>query len=609
MKRTIPLLITATVGFVMIVAYFIPMMQWVGEFAAISFDILAAIAFILGGGNLLKSHLKKLSDRAAGWGYSGVTILAFLLMLGIGLGKVGAPPAVNQQYYGETFATLALSEFPESQLTRIRGALPVKADGGLPAPSVRRQISAVGDELVFRGWMQANQKADLAAFQDELEWQCTVEKLYAQAQPPESLQGKVAYYADLGMLSFRGVMRDEDKQALLELSERESWREAVEVISGQSRKTTRIPLEELPEGIAIPTSLTEVVSFDAKSRTLQVVGPLTVRQRDALINQFSIAKPLNAEQRESLLREIESRGPALTEAQTKILESSLRPHWSPKQLHAALDAAGRLRLVDKTACEMLAEKEAGVAEILPHKEVGSDAKLNDEQGALLQRFADDPELTAEQLVEQLAERGMLTDAQRGALATFVGGIPTVGDRSRGLGTELLRAGPLSQQQRDFLFTEARNEIVWRNTGYRLFHGAHTVKYSWSGDHGTQGSGFWWMYEYVFKPLTATMFSMLAFYVASAAFRAFRAKNLEAVLLLGTAFIVLLGRTFAGVWMTSWLPEALKGLRIEELTVFIMSVFTTAGNRAIMIGIALGIASTALRVLLGIDRSYLGQQED
>ena len=106
-----------------------------------------------------------------------------------------------------------------------------------------------------------------------------------------------------------------------------------------------------------------------------------------------------------------------------------------------------------------------------------------------------------------------------------------------------------------------------------------------------------------------MFAMLAFYVASAAFRAFRAKNLEAILLLGTAFIILLGRTFAGVTLTSWLPESVAGLKIDNMTVTIMTVFNTAGNRAIMIGIALGISATSLKVLLGVDRSYLGSQED
>ena len=137
--------------------------------------------------------------------------------------------------------------------------------------------------------------------------------------------------------------------------------------------------------------------------------------------------------------------------------------------------------------------------------------------------------------------------------------------------------------------------------------AQYPEYGWSGQYRETGSPFWFLYEYAFKPLTATMFAMLAFYIASAAFRAFRAKNVEAFLLLGTAFIILLGRTFAGVVLTQWMPESLSGLRTENLTVYIMSVFTTAGNRAIMIGIALGIASTSLKVLLGVDRSYLGKE--
>ena len=131
-------------------------------------------------------------------------------------------------------------------------------------------------------------------------------------------------------------------------------------------------------------------------------------------------------------------------------------------------------------------------------------------------------------------------------------------------------------------------------------------YAWSGSYREIGSPFWWLYEYAFKPLTATMFAMLAFYVASAAFRAFRAKNIEAILLLGTAFIILLGRS-GGAYLTNWFPDEVSGLKLDNMTVYIMKVFNTAGSRAIMIGIALGIASTSLKVLLGVDRSYLGKE--
>jgi hypothetical protein len=132
---------------------------------------------------------------------------------------------------------------------------------------------------------------------------------------------------------------------------------------------------------------------------------------------------------------------------------------------------------------------------------------------------------------------------------------------------------------------------------------------WSGQYTEVGTAFWWIYEYTFVPLTATIFALLAFYVASAAFRAFRARNTEAVLLLATAFVILLGRTFAGVYLTSWLPDSLSGLRIENLSLEIMRVFATAGNRAIMIGVALGTAAVSLKILLGVDRSHLGSGED
>jgi len=134
-------------------------------------------------------------------------------------------------------------------------------------------------------------------------------------------------------------------------------------------------------------------------------------------------------------------------------------------------------------------------------------------------------------------------------------------------------------------------------------------YTWSGNHVSEGSALWWIYQYVIFPLSSTMFALLAFFIASAAFRAFRAKNSQAIILLTTAFIVLLGRTYAGIVLTSWMPEELSALRLENVTDTIMQVFNLAGNRAITIGIALGVVSTSLKVLLGVDRSYLGSERE
>lgn len=134
---------------------------------------------------------------------------------------------------------------------------------------------------------------------------------------------------------------------------------------------------------------------------------------------------------------------------------------------------------------------------------------------------------------------------------------------------------------------------------------------YTGEVDSPTSVFGWIYDNAFVPLQQTTFALLAFYVASAAFRAFRARNVESVLLLGTAFIILLGRTAAGTFLTQWLPQegALSFFTIPNLTNWLMSFPVTAGQRAILIGIALGVASTSLKVLLGIDRSYLGSDRE
>lgn len=337
MKRSIPLLICSAVGFILILAYFVPSISELAEMASIHFDILAAIAFILGGGNLLRSHGEKIYKKQAGWGYSVIAVVCFVVTLYVGLAKVGVPP-------------------------------------------------------------------------------------------------KPGYWT-------RPVMK-----------------------RGQTVGLAQLDLGE-------------------KKRTLSV----TVRK-----------------------------GPA----------------------DAALDV------------------------FIGDQKVGTLKTNGDGRGTLVVKC-------------QPPEPGQSPDPEQQRIGGILAGV------RNGV---TIRIGDLLSGQ--------------------LEH------YSWiTGDYNANGSAFWFAYQYAFQPLQQTIFAMLAFYVASAAFRAFRARNIESVLLLGTAFLILLGRTFVGTWMTSWLPD--EGwpsfFQVPNLVVWVMQVFNTAGQRAIMIGIALGVASTSLKVLLGIDRSYLGSE--
>ena len=123
------------------------------------------------------------------------------------------------------------------------------------------------------------------------------------------------------------------------------------------------------------------------------------------------------------------------------------------------------------------------------------------------------------------------------------------------------------------------------------------------------SQFFWIYWYIFTPLSATMYALLAFYVASASYRAFRARNVEATILLLAGIIVMLGRVPLGQMLTGWLPEGgfLAAFRLEKVADWIYTYPNAAGQRAIMIGIALGVVSTSLRLILGIEKSFLGEE--
>jgi hypothetical protein len=155
----------------------------------------------------------------------------------------------------------------------------------------------------------------------------------------------------------------------------------------------------------------------------------------------------------------------------------------------------------------------------------------------------------------------------------------------------------------------------------------------------------YFYIYIFVPLQATMFALLAFFIASAAYRAFRARTVDATLLLTSAAIVMLGRVprgelaappligavfvllaihffLEGRKETTHLKKALYYagtvvslaiiyplgkllyLYLPSIADWTMNVPQTAAKRGIFIGISLGGIAIALRIILGIERSYL-----
>lgn len=118
-----------------------------------------------------------------------------------------------------------------------------------------------------------------------------------------------------------------------------------------------------------------------------------------------------------------------------------------------------------------------------------------------------------------------------------------------------------------------------------------------GGRGT-GSLFQNLFNAVLLPVQATMFALLAFYLASASFRAFRTRSTDATVLLVAAVIVMIGRLDDG-----------KTIGIPDMARWILNAPNLVAKRAILIGVGLGMASTALKVVLGIERSYLGSGKE
>ncbi|MDP2857116.1 MAG: hypothetical protein Q8P50_03965 [Bacillota bacterium] len=117
--------------------------------------------------------------------------------------------------------------------------------------------------------------------------------------------------------------------------------------------------------------------------------------------------------------------------------------------------------------------------------------------------------------------------------------------------------------------------------------------------GRTSAGFKFLWDAGLVPLGSAFYAMLVFQIATASYRSFRARNVDAALLLIAGVLVMLGKAPVGAAMWGG---------FVPITDWIMNVPNLAANRGIMIGAALGTVATGLRIMLGLDRAYLGRSD-
>ncbi len=105
----------------------------------------------------------------------------------------------------------------------------------------------------------------------------------------------------------------------------------------------------------------------------------------------------------------------------------------------------------------------------------------------------------------------------------------------------------------------------------------------------------WFLDAVTRPIGSTIFAMLAFFIFSAAYRAFRIKTLESTLLLAAGFIAM--------WGTAPIGGAIYA-PIETWRQWLLDVVVTGSYRSITVGAFLGAYAVAIRILLGLERAHI-----
>ncbi len=108
-----------------------------------------------------------------------------------------------------------------------------------------------------------------------------------------------------------------------------------------------------------------------------------------------------------------------------------------------------------------------------------------------------------------------------------------------------------------------------------------------------------LFEGLFVSLGSAMFSLLGFYIAAAAYRAFRIRSAESSLMMIAAVLVMLGQIPFGVWIWSGLPD---------VRLWLLEIPNSAAFRAITFGAGVAGLVMAFRMWFSIESETFDGEE-
>ena len=126
-------------------------------------------------------------------------------------------------------------------------------------------------------------------------------------------------------------------------------------------------------------------------------------------------------------------------------------------------------------------------------------------------------------------------------------------------------------------------------------------------HSTQKRAYDLFFQGIFVSLGSAMFSLLGFYIASAAYRAFRVRSTESALMMGAALLVILGQIPFALFGSGPFGEYLHEL-FPRIRLWLLTVPNTAAFRAIEIGSAVGALIMGVRMWFSIESESFSEGE-